>query len=117
VTDFTQRQAQLAQSIDSLRIPGSTKPIYLTRCTRGSTGWTGWKGRKYIILIASGRDTFSKLTLDKILKKVKESRDHYHLHGLNRRRHAGHDGRPRRHAQPDAGYGLPAGRHEMKTFA
>jgi hypothetical protein len=29
------------------------------------------EGRKYIILIGSGRDTFSKLTLDKILAKVK----------------------------------------------
>ena len=27
------------------------------------------EGRKYIILIASGRDTFSKLTLDKILQE------------------------------------------------
>ena len=42
---------------------------------RGWTGWTAIEGRKYIILIASGRDTFSKLTLDKILKKVKESQD------------------------------------------
>jgi VWFA-related protein len=33
------------------------------------------EGRKYIILIASGRDTFSKLTLDKILKRVKASQD------------------------------------------
>jgi hypothetical protein len=29
------------------------------------------EGRKYIILIGSGRDTFSKLTLDKILAKIK----------------------------------------------
>jgi VWFA-related protein len=29
------------------------------------------EGRKYVILIGSGRDTFSKLTLDKILAKVK----------------------------------------------
>jgi VWFA-related protein len=33
------------------------------------------EGRKYIILIASGNDTFSKLTLDKILKRVKASED------------------------------------------
>jgi VWFA-related protein len=33
------------------------------------------EGQKYIILIASGRDTFSKMTLDKILKKVKASKD------------------------------------------
>jgi len=33
------------------------------------------EGQKYIILVASGRDTFSKLTLDKILKKIKESQN------------------------------------------
>ena len=33
------------------------------------------EGRKYIILIASGRDTFSKMTLDKILQKVKSTPD------------------------------------------
>ncbi len=33
------------------------------------------QGRKYIILIASGRDTFSKITLDKILQKVKNTPD------------------------------------------
>jgi VWFA-related protein len=29
------------------------------------------EGRKYIILIGTGRDTFSKITLDKILAKIK----------------------------------------------
>ena len=29
------------------------------------------EGRKYIILIGTGRDTFSKLTLDKMLAKIK----------------------------------------------
>jgi VWFA-related protein len=33
------------------------------------------EGQKYIILIASGRDTFSKLTFDKILARVKASRN------------------------------------------
>ena len=33
------------------------------------------KGRKYIILISSGRDSFSKHTLDQTLKKVQASKD------------------------------------------
>jgi VWFA-related protein len=32
-------------------------------------------GKKYIILVTTGVDTFSKLTLDKILKKVKSTKD------------------------------------------
>jgi VWFA-related protein len=33
------------------------------------------EGRKYVILISSGRDTFSKKNLDQVLKKVQGSRD------------------------------------------
>ena len=33
------------------------------------------EGRKYIILISSGRDTFSKKTLDQLLKKIQGSKD------------------------------------------
>ena len=33
------------------------------------------EGKKYIILVTTGVDTFSKLTLDKILKKIKSTKD------------------------------------------
>jgi VWFA-related protein len=33
------------------------------------------EGRKYVILISSGRDTFSKLNYDDVLKKLKETQD------------------------------------------
>jgi VWFA-related protein len=33
------------------------------------------EGKKYIILVSTGRDTFSKLNLDQILKKVKSTKD------------------------------------------
>jgi len=35
----------------------------------------GVEGRKYVILIASGRDSFSKHTLDQMLKKVQAAKD------------------------------------------
>ena len=43
----------------------------MTRFMKRWTGLTGIEGRKYIILVSSGQDTFSKLNLDQILKKVK----------------------------------------------
>ena len=46
-------------------------------------------GQKYIILIATGRDTFSKLTFDQIMERVKVKPQHYHLHGLDRRHACG----------------------------
>ncbi|MGZ4818660.1 MAG: VWA domain-containing protein, partial [Terriglobales bacterium] len=33
----------------------------------------GIEGRKYVVLIASGCDTFSRMTYDKVLKKVKDT--------------------------------------------
>jgi VWFA-related protein len=73
LTDFTNNQELIAQSLQSLIIPGFSETnlfdaLYetLDRCSR-------IEGRKYIILIGSGRDTFSKLTLDKILARVKSS--------------------------------------------
>jgi len=41
------------------------------------TRWIDWTvGReKYVILVTTGVDTFSKLTLDKITKKIKDTKD------------------------------------------
>ena len=73
--DFTQDKQQLLQAINSLRIPGFSETNVFDALYEGLDRLERIEGRKYIILIASGRDTFSKLTLDKILKKVKASQD------------------------------------------
>lgn len=73
--DFTQDKRQLLEAINSLRIPGFSETDVFDALYEGIDRLQRVEGRKYIILIATGRDTFSKLTLDKILKKVKESRD------------------------------------------
>ena len=33
------------------------------------------EGKKYVILVTTGIDTFSKLTLDKIMKKIRDTKD------------------------------------------
>ena len=68
--DFTQDKRQFEQAIDSLRIPGFSETNVFDALYEGIDRLERIEGRKYIILIASGVDTFSKLTLDKILKKV-----------------------------------------------
>jgi VWFA-related protein len=75
VTDFTQDKRQLAEAINSLRIPGFRETNLFDALYEGIDRLDRVQGRKYIVLIASGRDTFSKLTFDKILKKVKDSHD------------------------------------------
>ncbi|MGA2850629.1 MAG: VWA domain-containing protein [Terracidiphilus sp.] len=71
--DFTQDKKELLQAIDSLRVPGFSETNLFDAVAEGLDRLSRVEGQKYIILVASGRDTFSKLTLDKILKKIKES--------------------------------------------
>jgi len=73
--DFTQDKRQLLQAIDSLRVPGFSETNVFDALYEGLDRLARIEGQKYIILIASGMDTFSKLTLDKIIKKVKAAQD------------------------------------------
>jgi len=75
VSDFTQDKRQLNEAINSLRIPGFRETNLFDALYEGLDRLDRIDGHKYIFLIASGRDTFSKLTLDKILKKVKATKD------------------------------------------
>jgi VWFA-related protein len=73
--DFTQDKRQLLQAIDSLRVPGFSETNVFDALYDGLDRLQRIEGQKYIILIASGYDSFSKLTLDKIIKKVKAAQD------------------------------------------
>ena len=75
VSDFTQDKSQIQQGINSLRMPGFSETNLFDALYEGIDRLDRIEGRKYIILIASGRDTFSKLTLDKIMQKVKSARN------------------------------------------
>ena len=75
VTDFTQDKRQLYNAINSLMMPGFTDRNLFDALYEAEDRLTRIDGHKYIILIASGRDTFSKITLDKILQKVKNTPD------------------------------------------
>jgi VWFA-related protein len=75
LTDFTQDKRQLMQAINSLQIPGFMETNLFDALYEGLDRLERIEGRKYIILISTGRDTFSKLTFDKILARVKASRD------------------------------------------
>jgi VWFA-related protein len=75
VSDFTQDKQQLYEAINSLRIPGFSERNLFDALYEAEDRLTRIEGRKYIILIASGRDTMSRLTLDKIMQKVKSTPD------------------------------------------
>ena len=75
LTDFTRDKAITADALRSLTIPGFSDTNEFDALYETIDRLSRIDGRKYIILISSGRDTFSKLTLDQILKKVKEAQN------------------------------------------
>ena len=75
VTDFTQDKHQIQEAIGTMRMPGFQETNLFDALYEAEDRLSRIEGRKYIVLIATGRDTFSKLTFDKILQKVKNTPD------------------------------------------
>lgn len=71
ITDFTQDKREVFAAINTLQIPGFSETNLFDALYDTLDRVDRLEGRKYVVLISSGVDTFSKLTLDKILKKVK----------------------------------------------
>src|SRR5208282_2606416 len=73
LTDFTQDRNQVRGALDTLRIPGFSEICVYDALSFTLDRMKDIKGRKAILLICTGFDTFSKLTYDQILKIVKSS--------------------------------------------
>jgi VWFA-related protein len=71
VTDFTNDKRRVANALNTLTVPMFSDRNMFDALYEALDRLTLIDGRKYIILIGSGRDTFSKVNLDKILKKIK----------------------------------------------
>lgn len=71
LTDFTNNKDIVAQALQSLVIPTFSETDMFDALYETLDRVSRIDGRKYIILIGTGRDTFSKLTLDKMLAKIK----------------------------------------------
>ncbi len=74
VVDFTQDKRQVYGALSSLRIPGFSETNLFDALYDTIDRLEGVEGHKYIILISTGYDSFSKLNYDKVLKKIKDSR-------------------------------------------
>ena len=122
LADFTQDKRAVYGALNQLRMPGFAETNLFDATFDTLDRLDRIEGKKYIILVTTGIDTFSKLTLDKILKKIKSTKDtaiypisvgwavrnYYETHG----RAAPH------------GMGIPVGEmdylqgdNEMRTFA
>src|SRR6267378_332267 len=75
LADFTQDKRSVQAALNQLRMPGFAETNLFDALFDTLDRVDRIEGKKYIILISTGVDTFSKLTLDKILKKVRTTKD------------------------------------------
>ena len=71
LTDFTNNRDVVQQALQSLVIPGFSETNMFDALYETLDRLSRVEGRKYIFLFATGRDTLSRITLDKILAKIK----------------------------------------------
>ena len=73
LTDFTNDKNKIAEAMQRLRIPGFSESNMFDALTDTADRMTKIEGRRAIVIITSGIDTFSKLTYDKTRKSLQES--------------------------------------------
>lgn len=75
LTDFTQDKTRVRAAIDQMRLPGFRDRNLFDALSDTIGRLQALEGRKYIVLITSGVDTFSKTSYDQLLKQIKGSKD------------------------------------------
>lgn len=73
VQDFTQNKSQIDQDIQELGFPTFHEAVLFDAIYQTLDQLRDVKGKKSILVIASGFDTFSKHNLDQIITRLKES--------------------------------------------
>ena len=73
LSDFTTDKRKTYEALQMLRIPGFSEANLFDALADTEDRMTKIEGRKAIILLSSGVDTFSKLTLDKARKIIQDS--------------------------------------------
>ena len=73
LVDFTQDKRAIYGALNQLRIPGFSETNEFDALYDTLDRLDRIEGKKYIILVSTGVDTFSKITLDTIMKKIKDT--------------------------------------------
>ena len=111
--DFTQNKEEVQQAIYHLYFPGFSESNVFDALIDTTDRLKDVKGKRCILLVATGRDTFSKHTYDQTMKELRQSDVPIFIVGLSkviqdRREIAGRGGSEIDLAQDE---------NEMKTFA
>jgi VWFA-related protein len=126
LVDFTQDKHAVYGALNQLRIPGFAETNLFDALYDTLDRLDRVEGKKYVILVTTGVDTFSKLTLDKIMKKIKDTKDvtifPISVGWMLREYCETHPGSP--YCRNAHGMGIPVGHmdylqgdNEMRTFA
>lgn len=75
LVDFTQDKSAIYGALNQLRIPGFSETNLFDALYDSLDRLDRIEGHKYVILISSGYDSFSRINLDQIMKKVKNTKD------------------------------------------
>jgi VWFA-related protein len=75
LADFTQNKQEVYGALNQLRIPGFSESNEFDALYDTLDRVDRIEGHKYIILITTGLDTFSRVNLDQITKKIKNTKD------------------------------------------
>lgn len=75
LVDFTQDKKAVYGALNQLRVPGFSETNLFDALYDTLDRLDRVEGKKYVILVTTGVDTFSKLTLDKMMKKIKDTKD------------------------------------------
>jgi VWFA-related protein len=73
LTDFTNDQSRIQEALSRLRIPGFSESNMFDALADTADRMSKIEGRRAILLVASGIDTFSKLTYDKARRALQEA--------------------------------------------
>ena len=75
LTDFTNNKMVVQNAINGLELPMWNETNMFDALYQTLDRLSRVHGRKYVILVGSGMDTFSKVTLGQLLKKIRETPD------------------------------------------
>lgn len=75
IVDFTQDKSAVMAGLNTLRMPGFSETNLFDALYDTLDRLDRVEGHKYVVLVSTGIDTFSKLNLDQITKKVKNTHD------------------------------------------
>ncbi len=75
LVDFTQDKQAIYGALNQLRMPAFSETNFFDALYDTLDRLERIEGKKYVILVTTGVDTFSKLNLDQMMKKIKDTKD------------------------------------------